>query len=162
MRTAILRHVSLLSLVVACTRGETRADSATSAQTATPLSNWTADSAAIVAALDSSRAGWNRADLDAHYGIYDDSVAFVFKGSANDPPIRTLSNVRGMAAEPFQAKANPPISEEMLLIKPLGRDVAVSVVRGTMKLKDRELTTLMTRVWQRTPAGWRVVADHAS
>lgn len=108
MRTTVLRHVGiplgLLSLVVACTGGETRADSAAAPQAATPSSNWTADSSAIVATLAASRAGWNQADIDAHYRMYDDSVAFVYVPRGDDPPIRSLANVRVMAGDLFKGK----------------------------------------------------------
>jgi ketosteroid isomerase-like protein len=154
--------VAALALTACAPRAGQRADSAATDTTAARASSWAADSAAIVAALDSSRAGWNRADLGAFYAPYDDSAAFVFKGRPEDPPIRSLPNVRGMSAELFKAKSNPPISEEPLLIKPLGPDEALTVMRGTMKIGGREQSLLATRVWRRTPAGWRVVADHTS
>ena len=167
MRIAILRHVGvrlgMLWLVVACAGGETRADTPASAQGGTPLSNWRADSSAIVATLASSRAGWNQADIDAHYAMYDDSVAFVFVPRGEDPPIRSLPNVRAMAGDLFKGKKLPPTTDEPILVRPIGADAALTVSRFTMRLPNgSENKGLTTLVWRRTPVGWRVIADHTS
>ena len=167
VRLAVRTGICLGTLTLAaCSQGGQRPADSAASDTISPssASSWPADSAAIITALTSSQRAWNSADLDGHYAIFADSVAFVFVPSGNDPPIRSLANARGLAAGLFKGgKAPAQLSGEAILLKPVGRDAAVSVERFTMTLPNgRESSGLNTRLWQRTPAGWRVVTDHTS
>jgi uncharacterized protein (TIGR02246 family) len=162
MRTGI--YLCPLMLAACAPGARTRNDSA-GAGTASPrASSWVADSGAIEAALASAAAGWNRGDLAAFLGSYVDSATIVMPAAPGQPPqiFRSAAASRPMYADMLKG---PPstLSGETLVLKPLGSDVAVQVLRYTLKQTGQpDATGTSQLVWTRTPAGWRIVADHTS
>src|SRR5215208_1351295 len=131
-RVLIVRALSLVTLTGCWAVADTSPDSTATAAAKPAASNWVGDSAAIVAAIASSREAWNRADVSAHYAIFSDSVALVFNDPKN-PPIRTLADVRSHAPEAFPGgKPVALVNGEPILVKPLGPDAAVTVGRATI------------------------------
>jgi len=55
------------------------------------------------------------------------------------------------------------LTGETLVLKPLGPDAAVHVLRYTLKQAGQpDAGGSSALVWARTAAGWRIVLDHAS
>lgn len=129
-------------------------------QSAAPGLRFPSDAAAIRAVFDTTTAGWNRGDLAAYLSAYTDSATAM---GANGPE-------RGVDAIGNQMRAGywrtgRPIQNlhyEHMEIRPLGPDHALVtgqyVLRGAAR-PDR--TGWFTTIWRRTPAGWRMIHDHA-
>jgi len=84
-------------------------------------------------------------------------------GAPGQPPqvFRSAAASRPLYAD--MLKTPSTLSGETLMLKSLGRDAAVEVLRYTIKQTGQPDATGTTQlVWVRTSAGWRIVADHTT
>jgi ketosteroid isomerase-like protein len=111
--------------------------------------------------LERSAAAWNRGDLDGHLADNADSVTFM---TAKGPVVgkgRT-ADILGRAffrdGKPVQA-----LRFEQVSIRPLGGAHALVVGRFVLHGGgEPERSGWFSTVWERRPAGWRVIHDHSS
>jgi ketosteroid isomerase-like protein len=121
-----------------------------------------ADEAPIAALLQASADAWNRGDLTGHLSIYATAMTAMTK---NGPRTGVDEMERSFRAAYFDAAGRPKqqLRFDSLVVRRLGTDAALSTGRYT--LEGGALATAsgwFTLVWQRTPAGWKAVHDHAS
>jgi ketosteroid isomerase-like protein len=119
------------------------------------------DAAAIRAMLDTSAAGWNRAQLPVYLSAYVDSATAM--GSTG--LVRGVKGIEGQMRAGFWKTGRPAqvLSYDHLEIRPIGPSQAI--VTGQYILAGAGLpnrTGWFTTIWVRTPAGWRMVHDHSS
>jgi ketosteroid isomerase-like protein len=118
------------------------------------------DAAAIRATLDTTAAGWNRGELPVYLSAYTDSATAM--GSSG--PVRGVNGIGDQMRAGFWRTGRPVqrLHYEHLEIRPLGPDHAL--VTGQYVLSGGgppNRTGWFTTIWARTPAGWRMVHDHA-
>ena len=115
----------------------------------------------IAAAFAASAEAWNRGDLDGHVAMYADSAAFMTGRGPEVGRERTaeiLENAFFRDGQPVQQ-----LRFESLAVRPLGAGHAL--VTGRFILSgggEADRTGWFTTVWERGPAGWRIVHDHSS
>jgi len=119
------------------------------------------DAAAIKAMLDTSAAGWNRAELPVYLSAYVDSATAM--GSTG--LVRGVKGIEGQMRAGFWRTGRPAqtLTFDHLEIRPIGPSQAI--VTGQYILTGGGLpnrTGWFTTIWVRTPAGWRMVHDHSS
>jgi ketosteroid isomerase-like protein len=119
------------------------------------------DAAAIRAMLDTSAAGWNRAQLPVYLSAYVDSATAM--GSTG--LVRGVRGIEGQMRAGFWKTGRPAqvLRYDHLEIRPIGPSQAI--VTGQYILTGAGLpnrTGWFTTIWVRTPAGWRMVHDHSS
>jgi ketosteroid isomerase-like protein len=119
------------------------------------------DAAAIKAMLDTSAAGWNRAELPVYLSAYVDSATAM--GSTG--LVRGVQGIEGQMRAGFWKTGRPAqtLTYDHLEIRPIGPNQAI--VTGQYILTGAGLpnrTGWFTTIWVRTPAGWRMVHDHSS
>jgi ketosteroid isomerase-like protein len=118
------------------------------------------DVAAIRAVFDTTAAGWNRGELSAYLSAYNETSTTMGRTGL----------VRGPAAIGDQMKAGfwktgrptQVLSYDHLEIRPLGANDALvtgQYILSGAGLPDR--TGWFTTIWERTPAGWRMIHDHS-
>ena len=122
---------------------------------------YASDAAAIRAMLDTSAAGWNRAELPVYLSAYVDSATAM--GSTG--LVRGVKGIEGQMRAGFWKAGRPAqtLSYDHLEIRPIGPSQAI--VTGQYILTGAGLpnrTGWFTTIWIRTPAGWRMVHDHSS
>jgi ketosteroid isomerase-like protein len=122
---------------------------------------YSSDAAAIKAMLDTSAAGWNRAELPVYLSAYVDSATAM--GSTG--LVRGVKGIEGQMRAGFWRTGRPAqtLSYDHLEIRPIGPNQAI--VTGQYILTGTGLpnrTGWFTTIWVRTPAGWRMVHDHSS
>ena len=122
---------------------------------------YASDAASIKAMLDTSAAGWNRAELPAYLSAYVDSATAM--GSTG--LVRGVKGIEGQMRGGFWRTGRPAQtpSYDHLEIRPIGPNQAI--VTGQYILTGAGLpnrTGWFTTIWVRTPAGWRMVHDHSS
>ncbi|MGZ3465216.1 MAG: YybH family protein [Gemmatimonadaceae bacterium] len=122
---------------------------------------YSSDAAAIRAMLDTSAAGWNRAELPVYLSAYVDSATAM--GSTG--LVRGVKGIEGQMRAGFWRTGRPAqtLSYDHLEIRPIGPSQAI--VTGQYILTGAGLpnrTGWFTTIWVRTPAGWRMVHDHSS
>ena len=122
---------------------------------------YSSDAAAIKAMLDTSAAGWNRAELPVYLSAYVDSATAM--GSTG--LVRGVKGIEGQMRGGFWRTGRPAqtLSYDHLEIRPIGPNQAI--VTGQYILTGAGLpnrTGWFTTIWVRTPAGWRMVHDHSS
>jgi ketosteroid isomerase-like protein len=152
---SIMRLASVLSLAMAVT--------ACSSQMRTGVTGFrfASDAAAIKAMLDTSAAGWNRAELPVYLSAYVDSATAM--GSTG--LVRGVKGIEGQMRGGFWRTGRPAqtLTYDHLEIRPIGPNQAI--VTGQYILTGAGLpnrTGWFTTIWVRTPAGWRMVHDHSS
>jgi ketosteroid isomerase-like protein len=118
------------------------------------------DVAAIRAVFDTTAAGWNRGDLSAYLSAYNETST----------TMGGTGLVRGPAAIGDQMRAGfwktgRPIqilNYDHLEIRPLGPNDALVTGQYILSGADRpNRTGWFTTIWERTPAGWRMIHDHS-
>lgn len=126
------------------------------AATASPMTD-------IETALTASAAGWNAGDLDRFMAIYAEDASYV-----------TASGVtRGKAeiAAHYRASFTPGANKRgALSFRTLGYRTISNVhmlifARWTLTPADagtKPETGMTTLLFERRPAGWRIIADHSS
>lgn len=116
--------------------------------------------------LQASAEDWNRGDLDRFLAPYLDSPETTFMTGTG--PVHGLSTIRDRyRAGYWKAGSQPPqlLRFENLAVRQLDRDFALAT--GRFILTDRATgapagSGNFTLVFQRTPAGWRIIHDHSS
>ncbi len=101
------------------------------------------DQAAITAVFDTTTAGWNRGELPVYLSAYTESATAMGRNG----PERGVNAIGDQMRAGFWKTGRPAqqLHYEHLEIRPLGPDNA-----------------LVTGIWTRTPAGWRMIHDHSS
>ena len=122
---------------------------------------YSSDAAAIKAMLDTSAAGWNRAELPVYLSAYVDSATAM--GSTG--LVRGVKGIEGQMRAGFWRTGRPAqtLTYDHLEIRPIGPNQAI--VTGQYILTGAGLpnrTGWFTTIWVRTPVGWRMVHDHSS
>ncbi len=118
------------------------------------------DEAAIRAMFDTTVAGWNRGELPVYLSAYTDYATAM---GANGP-VRGVNGIGDQMRAGYWRTGRPvqALHFEHLEIRPMGPDHAL--VTGQYVLTGGggpERTGWFTTIWIRTPAGWRMVHDHA-
>jgi len=119
------------------------------------------DAATIRAMLDTSAAGWNRAELPVYLSAYVDSATAM--GSTG--LVRGVKGIEGQMRAGFWRTGRPAqtLTYDHLEIRPIGPNQAI--VTGQYILTGAGLpnrTGWFTTIWVRTSVGWRMVHDHSS
>jgi ketosteroid isomerase-like protein len=122
---------------------------------------YSSDAAAIKAMLDTSAAGWNRAELPVYLSAYVDSATAMGSTGLG----RGVKGIEGQMRAGFWRTGRPAqtLTYDHLEIRPIGPNQAI--VTGQYILTGAGLpnrTGWFTTIWVRTPAGWRMVHDHSS
>lgn len=133
---------------------------ATQTQSVSTGLHFPTDAAAIRATLDTTAAGWNRGELPVYLSAYTDSATAM---GANGPE-RGVNAIGAQMRAGFWRTGRPiqNLHFEHLEIRPLGPDHALVTGQYVLRGAGRpDRTGWFTTVWTRTPAGWRMVHDHA-
>ncbi|HXI21846.1 MAG TPA: nuclear transport factor 2 family protein [Gemmatimonadales bacterium] len=151
MRFPSLTSAITLCLVVACgTRPGV-------APTAPELA---ATDQAIQSAMRASAEAWNRGDIDGHVAMYTDSATMMTRNG----PITGRGTIEGLLARAFWRDGKPlqQLSFDDLVVRPLGRDYALLTGKFTLSGGGKpDVSGRYSLVWERTPAGWRIIHDHS-
>jgi len=119
------------------------------------------DAPAIRALFDTSAAGWNRGELPVYLSVYTESAtAMGAKG-----PERGVNAIGDQMRAGYWKTGRPVqvLHFEHLEIRPLGPDNALATGQYVLTGAGRpDRTGWFTTIWTRTPAGWRMIHDHAS
>jgi uncharacterized protein (TIGR02246 family) len=116
--------------------------------------------AEVLALVQQSTRDWTRGDIDAFCAYYADDAVFVSPGS--------VTRGRQAVVERYRTRYADKAAMGSLTLEPLDTRVApgptpstVSIAaRWTLAYPDKPAATGLTLiVWQRTPAGWRIVQD---
>jgi len=115
----------------------------------------------MFAALQASEDAWNRGDLKGHLAIYDESVTAMTRNGPR-PGIAPIEDAFTKAY--FRdGKPKQQLRTEQVNVRPLSAGSALMTGRFILSGGgEPEQSGWFTLVWQRTPAGWRVVHDHTS
>jgi ketosteroid isomerase-like protein len=151
---ARLAAAALLAALCACA-------SAAPSRGAAPAADSARASSEIVADLNASAAGWNRADMAAHLAIYADSATFM----TGDGPIVGKASTRATLERAFWRDGRPKqqLRFERVAVRPLGARHALATGRFTLSGGgEADRSGWFSLTWERTPAGWRVLHDHSS
>ena len=116
--------------------------------------------AEIARRIRDSAGAWNRGDLAAFVGDYDDSATFVTgKGLVGKDEM-----ARHYAEKYFHgAKPDQTLRFEEVRVQPLGEGFALSTGRWAVSGGGKpEQSGWFSLVWKKTPDGWKIVHDHSS
>jgi ketosteroid isomerase-like protein len=152
MRT--VRGWTLLSIMLVVAGCASRMGT-TSASTAAP-----SDVAAIRAVFDTTAFGWNHGDLSAYLYAYDPSATTMGRTGL----VRGPNAIGDQMRAGFWKTGRPAqiLSYDHLEIRPLGRNHALATGQYILSGNGLpERTGWFTTVWERTPAGWRMIHDHS-
>jgi uncharacterized protein (TIGR02246 family) len=139
----------------------TVAGCATQTQSVSTGLRFPTDAAAIRALFDTSAAGWNRGELPVYLSVYTESAtAMGAKG-----PERGVNAIGDQMRAGYWKTGRPVqvLHFEHLEIRPLGPDNALATGQYVLTGAGRpDRAGWFTTIWTRTPAGWRMIHDHAS
>ena len=116
--------------------------------------------AEVLALVQQSTRDWTRGDIDAFCAYYADDAVFVSPTG--------VTRGRQAVVERYRTRYADKAAMGSLTLEPLDTRVApgpnpstVSIAaRWTLAYPDKPAATGLTLiVWQRTPAGWRIVQD---
>jgi uncharacterized protein (TIGR02246 family) len=116
--------------------------------------------AEVLALVQQSTRDWSRGDIDAFCAYYADDAVFVSPAG--------VTRGRQAVVERYRTRYADKAAMGSLTLEPLDTRVApgpnpstVSIAaRWTLAYPDKPAATGLTLiVWQRTPAGWRIVQD---
>jgi uncharacterized protein (TIGR02246 family) len=151
MRIACGRTLLSIALVVGgC------ATQPSSLPTVTPAS----DVAAIRAVFDTTAAGWNRGDLSVYLSGYASSATAIGRTGL----VRGPSGIGDQMRAGFWKTGRPDqiLSYDHLEIRPLGPNHALATGEYILTGAGQpNRTGWFTTIWERTPAGWRMIHDHS-
>lgn len=129
----------------------------------------TDDTAAIRQALTQQQSDWNRGDVDRFMQGYKDAPDTTFVGSDVRKGYRTiLASYRKHYANKAQMGHLTYSAIEVRLLPGRDGDVRYAMVTGRFHLdrsahgeapKDDGIFSLL---WEKTPAGWKIIVDHTS
>ena len=117
--------------------------------------------AEIRALLGESAAAWNRGDLDGHLADNADSIRFM----TSKGPIVGKAGTADALRKAFFRDGKPiqALRFEQVSVKPLGAAHALVVGRFVLTGGGQEERSgWFSTIWERQPAGWRVIHDHSS
>ena len=141
----------------------------TSTATSVSAATKTDDAAAIRQVLAQQQADWNRGDVEHFMQGYKDAPDTTFVGRDVRKGYRTiLADYRKNFANPAQMGQLTFSGVEVRLLPGHDGDVRYALVTGHFHLarsehgeaaKDDGVYSLL---WEKTPAGWKIVVDHTS
>ena len=119
--------------------------------------------AAVQAAMTASAAGWNAGDLDRFVAIYAKDATFVTSKGV----LRGKAEIAERYRPSFKAGGNArgALSFQMLAFRKLSDVHQLLVARWTLTPAAADAkpeTGLTTLVFERQPAGWKIISDHSS
>lgn len=120
---------------------------------------------AVQDALNASAAAWSAADLDRFMTLYENAPDTVYVGGGK--MVRGYQAIHDMYAARFgggSAAAMGQLSLEILDFRMTDRDHAFVVGRFHLHrdaASGGDASGLTTLLFHRTPAGWRIIADHS-
>lgn len=116
--------------------------------------------AQVMAAMTASAAGWNAGDLDRFVAVYADDASFVIK----DGVLRGKAAIADRYRPSFANGGNTRgrLRFEPVAFRTLGPAQQLLIARYRLTGGATEESGMTTLVWERRPAGWRIVADHSN
>lgn len=117
--------------------------------------------AAIDAALADSAAGWNTGDLDRFVAVYAADAIYVAGGKV----VRGKPAIAARYARSFTAGGNKRgrLGFRPLALRAVDAGHMLYIARWTLTPKTGATQTGLTSLlFERTAAGWRIIADHSS
>ncbi|WP_445192979.1 YybH family protein [Sphingomonas sp. Tas61C01] len=123
----------------------------------------TAPQAAVQAAMAASTAGWNAGDLDRFVAAYANDAMYVTSKGV----VRGKAAIAERYRPSFTAGGNSRgvLSMQMLAFRRLSDVHQLLVARWTLTppgAGTKPETGLTTLVFERQPAGWKIISDHSS
>lgn len=114
----------------------------------------------VMAAMAASAAGWNAGSLDRFVAVYADDATFVTK----DGVLRGKTAIADRYRASFANGGNTrgALSFEPVAFRTLGPAQQLLVARWKLTGGAKDDGGMTTLLWERRPAGWRIVADHSS
>jgi uncharacterized protein (TIGR02246 family) len=119
--------------------------------------------AAVEAAMTASTAGWNAGNLDRFVAIYAKDATYVTSKGV----LRGKAEIAERYRASFRAGGNVrgALSMQMLAFRKLSDVHQLLVARWTLTppgAGTKAETGLTTLVFERQPAGWKIISDHSS
>ena len=120
---------------------------------------------AVQAALDASAAAWSSGDLDRFMTCYEKAPTTTYVNATH--VLRGYDAIRAMYAERFSGGSSAVMGQLTLNVvdfRMLGDAYAYVVGRFHLHrdaAHGGEVTGPTTLLFKRTPAGWRIIADHS-
>ena len=123
--------------------------------------DWAADEAEIRRLFTASMEAFNNGDLAAHLSVYDPSIVFMTK----DGPRVGIAPIEEAFRDRYfkDGKAIQQLGFDEVQVRQLAPSAALILARWKLSgggVPDQ--AGWFTVVWQRTPAGWRIVHDHTT
>jgi hypothetical protein len=119
---------------------------------------------AVLAVLEAGAVAWSRGDLAGFMAIYEPGDGTVYAN--RDGVVRGYRAIHDMYVARFGAGRDlGRLAFDLVAAQPLGADHVQGVGRYRLARADfegGEASGYFTVVLRRTPAGWRIVSDHAS
>jgi uncharacterized protein (TIGR02246 family) len=128
---------------------------------ARPAEERKADREAIGSVLTAQQTAWNRGDVDAFLEGYWRSPELTFSGTSGVARGWDGVLARYKKSYPDQA-AMGQLDFSGLEFRFLGPDAALVLGRWHLKREKGDIGGVFSLVWQRFPAGWKIVHDHTS
>ena len=115
----------------------------------------------IRSVLASQQAAWNRGDMPAFLEGYWNSQELTFAGS--DGIVRGYDGLLARYLKSYpDRKAMGELSFSDLEVRPLGQENALVIGHWHLKRLAGDVGGVFSLVFQRFPAGWRIIHDHTS
>ena len=116
--------------------------------------------AQVMTAMEASAAGWNAGDLDRFVAVYADDATFVTRNDV----LRGKSAIANHYRPSFAGGANTrgKLTFEPVAFRSIGPAQQLLIARWKLTGGARDESGMTTLLWERRPAGWRIVADHSS
>lgn len=114
----------------------------------------------VMAAMEASAAGWNAGDLDRFMAVYADDATFVTR----DGVVRGKAAIADRYRASFAGGGNTrgKLGFEPVAFRTLGPAQQLLIARWKLTGGVKDESGMTTLLWERRPAGWRIVADHSS
>jgi ketosteroid isomerase-like protein len=112
-----------------------------------------------------SAAAWNAGDLKGFLAFYEDSPDTIYLNTTR--VVTGYTAIQKMYSERFDtehALGAGILSMSLLRVAPLGSEHALAVGRYSLKQAPAQTGPacgVFSLVFRKTPAGWRITADHA-
>ena len=148
-----LRVLSIALVVVGCSSGMRSASSS-------PVTPDPTDVAAIRAVFDTTAFGWNHGDLSAYLYAYAPSATAIGRTGLVHGPSGIEEQMRAgfwKTGRPTQSPLRSPGNQS-------ARDGITRSQPGQYILTgggQPDRTGWFSTIWERTPAGWRMIHDHS-
>lgn len=154
MRTRTGLRLLALALLAGCSSGMRSASPS-------PVAADPADVAAIRAVFDTTAYGWNHGDLSAYLFAYAPSATTMGRTGLVHGPSAIGDQMRA-----YYWKTGAPaqsLAYDHLEVRSLGRNHALATGRYILTGGGQpEHSGWFSTIWERTPAGWRMIHDHSS